>query len=116
MQALLFNTLIPMIVTYVVTHFGKKWSHTGTVLDIAKTLLQSRGNNITEPEKAIEQAIIQAQFDAMGPMVQKLDEQIKSGDLEVRSAEARGREMAKGMDITRVDPTTGEESKVDTSS
>jgi hypothetical protein len=115
MQALLFNTFIPMIVTYLVTHFGKKWSHTGAVLDVARALLESRGNNITEPEKAIEQAIIQVQFQNMGALTKKLDEQIKQGELDVRSAAAAGKEIARGMDITRVDPHTGEETKVDTS-
>lgn len=114
MSDIFWHTLLPMILTHLVTIFGSKLKFASSLLARAKKILSDPNNPIVKTAHAVKQALIEAQFEEMEPVVRKLDAQIEQGKLEIKAAYERGLEMSRGMDITRVDPHTGEETKIDT--
>jgi hypothetical protein len=114
MSDFFFHTLLPIALTHILTLLGQRWKLAADLIVRARQILSDPKNPIVETAHAAEQALIQAQFESLAPVVEKLDALVAQGKLEAKAANERGLEMSRGMDITRVDPHTGEETKVDT--
>jgi hypothetical protein len=104
LKSLFIGYILPMLASAVLTRLAARYKLARDIIEHARKLLTSPSNDITDPQAAVEQALIRAQFDSLGPVVKKLDEQILTGKLEVQSAYERGKAIGKGLDVTVVPP------------
>jgi len=92
LEALLYIMIGKLLAFFGVKYLGA--ARFGRIIEAAKKILGDPKNPITDVSKAAEQAVIADRFNEMDQVFAELERQKRAGELEIRAAEARAREVA----------------------
>jgi hypothetical protein len=112
MTTFLLHTLLPMILASMAAlrlSGGWRGQLLAVAIDVGRELIANPRSVVTDPAKAVEQALIRHMFDdVIAPATKKLDEEIAAGTLVAKSPSMTGK-MLDGTDLTVVPPAPAPE-------